>query len=360
MRMKLQLPAKAGAFRLSDCEATRLVTLPAKEFQDFLDSPHQDDRWGAEPCYEDEHGGRVYRGALILGEGRGDGIFAYDGGKHFAYLPGARAVVDAILDQAADQIIREGTENTTEGNWCSYFTELHERMGLVVEAGNGIDTMLLEKLEQRPEAAEVALTDECFDVCFYLNYCQAIPDELYRGDAYQDVIDYIQFEQETAKVWPWSISAKELLSNQQKIREIVGRLTDLGDWDTDSIYEELTRKFGVNPVLEYMHDQPLQKSGGGSGIRLRELLALGLADRGVYLVHASTDVGWVPASDLAQLSERGKTAFGGILDARVTAIRPGPYGMELVLDEVDPRLLAQYDQTLADCARAESAMKLFM
>ena len=291
MRMKLQLPAKAGAFRLSDCEAVRLVTLPAEEFQDFLDDPHRDDRWVTEPCYEDEHGRRVYRGALILGEGRSDGIFTYDEGKHFAYLPGARAVVDAILDQAADRIIREGTENTTEGNWCYSFTELYEQMGLVVEAGNGIDTMLLEKLEQRPEAAEVALTDECFDVCFYLDYCK----------------------------------------NLRELEE-----ADTSQQDGTSV------------------------QSAAPAVRLRELLALGLADRGVYLVHASTDVGWVPASDLAQLSERGKTAFGGILDARVTAIRPGPYGMELVLDEVDPRLLAQYDQTLTDCARAESAMKLFM
>ena len=31
-----------------------------------------------------------------------------------------------------------------------------------------------------------------------------------------------------------------------------------------------------------------------------------------------------------------------------------------VLDGVDPQLLVQYDQAIADCAKAESAMKLFM
>lgn len=45
-------------------------------------------------------------------------------------------------------------------------------MGLVIEDGNGFDTMLLEKLEQRPEAADVTLTDECFDVCYYLDCCK--------------------------------------------------------------------------------------------------------------------------------------------------------------------------------------------
>lgn len=116
MRLKLQLPAKAGRFHIFECEAVRLVTLPDEEFQDFLNGPHQDGRWAAEPFYADEHGRRIYQGVLVLGEGHKDGVFAYDGGKHFAYLPGARAVVDSILEQAVEKIIREGAENTNEGN----------------------------------------------------------------------------------------------------------------------------------------------------------------------------------------------------------------------------------------------------
>lgn len=73
--------------------------------------------------------------------------------------------------------IREGAENTNEGSWCYYFSELYEQMGLVIEDGNGFDTMLLEKLEQRPEAADVTLTDECFDVCYYLDYCKNLAPE---------------------------------------------------------------------------------------------------------------------------------------------------------------------------------------
>ena len=85
MRLKLQLPAKAGRFHIFECEAVRLVTLPDEEFQDFLNGPHQDGRWAAEPFYADEHGRRIYQGVLVLGEGHKDGVFAYDGGKHFAY-----------------------------------------------------------------------------------------------------------------------------------------------------------------------------------------------------------------------------------------------------------------------------------
>ena len=167
MRLKLQLPAKAGGLRISECEAVRLVTLTANDFQELLNCPKRDARWGAEPQYYEQQGERIYRGVLILAEGREDGVFAYDAGEHFAYLPNVRVMVDSILEQAVERIIKEGTENTNEGNWCYYFSELYEQMDLVVEPGNGIDTMILEKLEQRPEAADVVLTDECFDVCYY-------------------------------------------------------------------------------------------------------------------------------------------------------------------------------------------------
>lgn len=80
----------------------------------------------------------------------------------------------------------------------------------------------------------------------------------------------------------------------------------------------------------------------------------------MYLVHTTADVGWVPAAELTQLSDRGKEQFAELLDAKVSAVRPGPYGTELVLAGVDPQLLVQYDQAIADCARAESAMKMFM
>ena len=177
MRLKLQLPAKAGPFRISACEATRLLILSTNDFQSFLNWPQKEKCRGIQPSYYEEDGKRVYRGVLILGEGHEDGVFAYDVGEHFAYLPGARAVVDSILEQAVERIIREGTENTNEGSWCYYFSELYEQMGLLIEEGNGFDALLLEKLEQRPETAEVTLTDECFDICYYLDYCKNLTPE---------------------------------------------------------------------------------------------------------------------------------------------------------------------------------------
>ena len=57
---------------------------------------------------------------------------------------------------------------------------------------------------------------------------------------------------------------------------------------------------------------------------------------------------------------QGTEEFSELLNARVAAIRPGPYGVELVLDGVNSQLLAQYDETLANSSRAEHAMELFL
>ena len=91
------------------------------------------------------------------------------------------------------------------------------------------------------------------------------------------------------------------------------------------------------------HDKP--------AIRLKDLILLGLPSRNVYLVHESTDVGFVPAADLPRLSEQGKEKFAQLLNATVNSIGPGAYGKELKLGGVDPRLLAEYDQCLAEESR---------
>lgn len=427
MRLRIQLPAKAGSFRVSDCEAEKVLTLSDEAFQAFLNRPEADESMLTKYDYRQEDSSRVYCGVLVLGEGREDGVFVYDRGRHFAYLPGARSVVNSILEQAVERIVQEGTENTNEGNWCCCFSELYEQMGLVVEDGNGLDAMLLDRLEQRPEVAEAVQTGECFDICCYLDYCKnlaqkdplpshasdwklvlyqvveqghsvafvcehgdgcadlhglltqaaaiaeggrssfaealslaanecGIPlrpamadeaealshdlghggpadqrvvidlddhrirveydhkagsfqeclealkerfssnvsgklqsrlvsylaehdgsEELYQllhqelgltnqeigaigfalkhryepdaSDAYQDIVDYIQFEQETSVAWAWAVTGDEMLTDKRTLREIASRLASAGDWDTESIYEQLSETFGTNPVL---------------------------------------------------------------------------------------------------------------
>ena len=317
------------------------------------------------------------------------------------------------------------------------------------------------------------------------------------SDAYQDIVDYIRFEQETSKIWPWFISGDEMFAHETNLREIAGQLAAAGEWDTESIYDGLTEAFGPNPLLteeqefcnmqreergmeitkeqlellgqleefrkkhehqaepsdwairmceafvarsigftdrmqwtdllrqrgetlftfdwksgsvsdhvaqwckensrnwRYSHLGELQVAHGGEwrkvdyfcrdgretrvyfppesvqeqqlqalaeapAIHVRDLLTLGLPDHDVYLVHATEDVGWVPAADLSRLTAQGKEEFSALLDAKVAAIHPGPYGVELMLDGVDPQLLVQYDETIANYSRAENTLGLFM
>jgi len=114
--------------------------------------------------------------------------------------------------------------------------------------------------------------------------------------------------------------------------------------------------FSPDPVQE----QQLQALAEDPAIHLRDLLTLGLPDHDVYLVHAAEDMGWVPAADLPRLTAQGKEEFSALLDAKVTAIRSGPYGVELALDGVEPQLLAQYDEAIANYSRAENTLELFM
>lgn len=304
MRLKLQLPAKAGPFRISECEAIRLLTLTATDFQTFLNWPRKEPSWDTQPLYYEEDGKRVYRGVLILGEGRADGVFAYDAGEHFAYLPSARAMVDSILEQAVEKIIREGTENTNEGNWCYYFSELYEQMGLVIEVGNGFDALLLEKVEQRPEAAEVTLTDECFDVCYYLDYCKNLtPDQPAP-----------------------SLSAKrkdEIMSN------ILNYMAEY--FDNSSLYDILHNTLGIRNdeigCLGFaLHDEYVDERIDADGLQSGRFPESGKL---VNLISAYEELHQVPDEE------------------RITHLAPGAFGYCLDPDVPDERLHAVYQRALS-------------
>lgn len=157
----------------------------------------------------------------------------------------------------------------------------------------------------------------------------------------------IRWCKETGHDWQYSHLGELQVSSGGEWRRI--------DYECDS--NSQTRVFLTPKPLP---ENELKALAEEPAIRLRDLVDLGLPDHDVYLVHSSADVGWVPAADLSQLSDRGKAQFAEVLDAKVAAVRPGPYGTELVLDGVDPQLLTQYDEAIADCAKAESAMKFFM
>ena len=67
----------------------------------------------------------------------------------------------------ADKIIAEGTENTTEGNWVTFFDELLRDENFAKANAEEIAA----ELERHQEVSDVELTPDAFDTNFYLDYC---------------------------------------------------------------------------------------------------------------------------------------------------------------------------------------------
>lgn len=98
-----------------------------------------------------------------------------------------------------------------------------------------------------------------------------------------------------------------------------------------------------------------QEQTANTGLKLRDVLLLGGDMENVYMVHDTADVGFIPASYTAMMTDKGREEHAELLDAAVKEIRPGAYGPEIVLGGVDPELLVNFDRA-ATHEQAESMM----
>lgn len=71
-------------------------------------------------------------------------------------------------------------------------------------------------------------------------------------EALQAVRDYLRFERDTAQIWPWFLSAEEMLADVNRLREIGAALHQgpENSYDTEDIHQALTEAFGENPTME--------------------------------------------------------------------------------------------------------------
>ena len=67
----------------------------------------------------------------------------------------------------------------------------------------------------------------------------------------QAIIDFINFEDETSKIWPWAMSAEELLLSEETLQQIAKtmRPDEAGEYGTDELYDAISQVAGVNPTL---------------------------------------------------------------------------------------------------------------
>lgn len=176
MMIRAYLKRRPESLNTDLCQVNKVVELPGPAFDSFVFNPLAIREFIAEN--KELMGAEGFRNhcLLVLGRDRIDGVLVNsrrtDRVEYAAYLPNARTIVNAAVEQAAERIVREAVENTTEGSWCFYFDELYEQTGLVVTHDNGLGGMLLEALRQRPEVADVEMTGECFDAVYYLDFCK--------------------------------------------------------------------------------------------------------------------------------------------------------------------------------------------
>ncbi len=73
-----------------------------------------------------------------------------------------------------------------------------------------------------------------------------------RTELRQAILDFIRFEEETSRIWPWAISAETIIQSDEMLKEIEWVIrSERGEtYDTDSMYDAIDRVAGVNPELE--------------------------------------------------------------------------------------------------------------
>lgn len=176
LNMQAIFTRKAEDFPIWDCVIEKIVELPEADYKYFKTAPLRDMPFISENTdlmHQDENG--VFHCLLVLGEGTSDGILieseVYNYARYSSFMPGAREFLNVRLNQLAEQIIRESTQNTSNGTWSIYFDEIQERYHVPVSPNNGVGSMLQKILEARPELAELESMEDGFDMVFYLDYC---------------------------------------------------------------------------------------------------------------------------------------------------------------------------------------------
>ena len=183
--LKLQaiFERKIAEFPLRECVIEKAVELSEAEYSRFRSSMLRDTSFIAESIdamYMEENG--AYHCLLVLGENHSDGVLVeaegYDYARYSSYLPGARDYLTARLNELTDQLIREGTQNTSSGSWVFYFDEIQEQYGVNLKDSGSISTILCDLLAVRQEMAEIEPLEDGLDMTFYLDYCPNLEDRV--------------------------------------------------------------------------------------------------------------------------------------------------------------------------------------
>ena len=171
-------------FRLRDVVIETVIRLPKEEYEQFLSSPCDSYEFiekNSKSMLMDEKNG-VFYCMLVTGEGYRDGVLVeaegYPYARYASYVPDGTALcydslskVNGILAKAVEEIVEEGTNMTTTGNWMTDRSKVETLLGEGQSENPCLWKLLQDMLGERPEVAQVDRMDEGFDIYYYLDFC---------------------------------------------------------------------------------------------------------------------------------------------------------------------------------------------
>ena len=178
-------------FRLRDVVIETVIRLPKEEYEQFLSSPCDSYEFiekNSKPMLMDEKNG-VFYCMLVTGEGYRDGVFVeaegYPYARYASYVPDATALcydslskVNGILAKAVEEIVEEGTNMTTTGNWMTDRSKVETLLGGGQSENPRLWKLMQDMLRERQEVSLVDCVEEGFDIYYYLDFSpNYIPEE---------------------------------------------------------------------------------------------------------------------------------------------------------------------------------------
>lgn len=342
MKLKANGAYKPGNFQMDTWQVEKVVELPAKEFDALVTVPLMDHPVIAEnkSCMFNEDG--LIHGLLVLGQDHSDGVLVYSAGYNYAhyaaYLTGARAIVTAQMERAADFIVRQTTSNSSNGQRRVSFEELEKQLGLTIHGGGGFDTMLLEALTHRQEVASAELAGGEIHAACYPDFCPNIRART------PDYFSTLSGEKKAALFHELILILDEFLESEN-LYEI---LHDLGMPDDE------IRARGYVPDTAMMAAGAVITLPEDADICVWDVLKRELSDD-LFLVHAQ-DGAPVSLEHLKDLTRAEWRRFSDLMDACVLGTRTGEHGTEIVIDGVKPERLEKLRTTLGAHEQAGQAM----
>ena len=180
MKIRAELGRQRAPLWPQEHMVDKVLELPSVPFAILLMKPLDRYDFIAQNKVEPHQADGLTHCLLVLGDDRTDGVLiqcSNDGrAMYSAYVAGAKDVVQARLDRIADFIVSQGTERTASGSWCVYCEELEEKFGAAIWEGSGLDTMMKDTLERRPEVADVTMRSGAIETTFHPEFCARLHD----------------------------------------------------------------------------------------------------------------------------------------------------------------------------------------